>query len=315
MKIPILLFIFILISISTTYSASIHHQKHDIHWIENNWAFGCGFKGNDLSNVRIRSEDCGEKCAQTLGCTHFTWTKWNNGTCWMKYGSVLKKDAYSTADPNSICGVILSSLSTSVSDDILYNVLATRHAAYESGACALPSSNYAVVNPVALGSIESLKYLKFHPELCGQILNVDCGNGPLDIIITNSNYGGGLDLYASTWDILTNKKPPGETSCSVQLTSRNAFNFDGPRCFYKPGTDKDNAYYHNVGLLNTNGRLVVSATINNGQGQHRGDNPYYAFDFGPIDGNAQITFTLDDGNTYPVYLRDCEYQQNEQMWS
>jgi hypothetical protein len=114
---------------------------------------------------------------------------------------------------------------------------------------------------------------------------------------------------------LTNSKPPGETSSTVQLTSRNAFNFNGPRCFYKPGPDKDNSYYHNVGLFNTNGRLVVSATIDNRQGEHRGDNPYYAFNFGPIDGNKQIIFTLEDGNTHAVYLRDCKYQKNEQFSS
>ncbi len=59
---------------------------------------------------------------------------------------------------------------------IFYNVLATRHAVNEVGACKLSGSNYAVTNPVALGNI----------------------------IITNSNYGGGLDLYVSTRDKLTN---------------------------------------------------------------------------------------------------------------
>jgi hypothetical protein len=289
---PILLFIFTLVSLLMTQSVSARRKEHNINWNENNWAFSCGFKGNDLSNVRVRGEDCGKKCAQTSGCTHFAWTKWNNGTCWMKYGSVSKKDAYLTGDPNNVCGVIHSTLPTIVSGDTLYDVLATRHSAREAGACALPSSDYAVVNPVALGNIESLEYLKFHPELCGQILEVNCGYGSLDIIITNSNYGGGLDLYASTWDILTNQKPPGETSCSVALTSRNAFNLDEPRCFYKPGTDNNNPYYHNVGLLNTNGRLVVSATIDNRRGEHRGDNPYYAFDFGPIDMVTKKLFLL-----------------------
>lgn len=233
----------------------------------------------------------------------------------MKQGSISKSQAIDTDDNSMVCGVIEASISVSSLGPVLHNVLATRHAAHEPGACALPALNYAVTNPVALGSIESLQHLKFKPELCGQILQVDCGNGPLNIIVTNSNYGGGLDLYASTWDRLTNNKPPGETSCSVQLTSLNAFNFDGPRCFYKPGTDFGNAYYHNVGLLNTNGRKVIRATIDDRSGEHRGDNPSHAFDFGPIDGNKEIRFTFDDGNTYSVYLRDCEYQQNEQYWS
>jgi hypothetical protein len=227
----------------------------------------------------------------------------------MKYGSVSQSDAFFTNDYSMVCGVVDASPSNSGQGPLLYGVLATRHAAYESGACALPAGNYAVTNPVALGNIDSLQYLKFQPELCGQILQVDCGHGSLNIIITNSNYGGGLDLYSSTWNKLTNNKPPGETSCTVQLTSLNAFNFNGPRCYYKPGTDFGNAYYHNVGLLNTKGRKVIKATIDHRSGEHRGDNPYYAFNFGPIDGNKQIIFTFDDGGTHQVYLRDCEYKK------
>jgi hypothetical protein len=98
----------------------------------------------------------------------------------MKYGPVSQNDAFPTNDPNMVCGVINNFPPKTDSGTILYGVLATRH-----GACALPSSNYAVVNPVALGNNESLKHLKFHPELCGEILEVNCGYGSLDIIITN----------------------------------------------------------------------------------------------------------------------------------
>jgi hypothetical protein len=227
----------------------------------------------------------------------------------MKEGSVSKSDAYFTNDQSMVCGVLDVSPSNSGKGSLPNGVLATRHAAYESGACALPAGNYAVKNPVALGNIGSLKNLKFQPELCGQVLRLDCGHGPLNIIITNSNCGGGLDLYSSTWNKLTNNKPPGETSCTVQLTSLNAFNFNGPRCYYKPGTDFGNAYYHNIGLLNTKGRKVIKATIDHRSGEHRGDNPYDAFNFGPIDGNKQIIFTFDDGGTHSVYLRDCEYKK------
>ena len=69
-----------------------------------------------------------------------------------------------------------------------------------------------------------------------------------------------------------------------------------------------------MGLLNTNGRRVIRATIDGRQGEHRGDNPYFAFDFGPIDGNKQIIFYLDDGSTAIVYLRDCEYQKHNKYW-
>jgi len=196
-----------------------------------------------------------------------------------------------------------------------YGVLATHHGAHETGACELPTSNYTTRYPVALGTIDSLKDLKFRPELCGQILEVNCCQGTLHLIVVNSNIGGGLDLYSTSWARITRNKPPGQTSCSVKLSSHNAFNFNGPRCFYKPGTDFNNTYYHNVGLLNTNGRRVTRATIDGRQGEHRGDNPYFAFDFGPIDGNKQIIFYLDDGSKTAVYLRDCEYQKQNKYWS
>ena len=60
------------------------------------------------------------------------------------------------------------------------------------------------------------------------------------------------------------------------------------QCFYKPGTS-NNPYYHNVGLLNVNEKIVTGATIGGSPGAHRGDNPFYAFDLGrPIDANEEV---------------------------
>ena len=36
-----------------------------VEWNGNNWAMGCDFTGNDLSNARIPGEQCGGKCAET----------------------------------------------------------------------------------------------------------------------------------------------------------------------------------------------------------------------------------------------------------
>ncbi len=76
-----------------------------IHWNGNKWAHACDFKGNDLSNVQIPPEQCGGKCAKTHRCTHFTWSKWNGGTCWMKKGHVSKRNAFPTNDRSMVCGV------------------------------------------------------------------------------------------------------------------------------------------------------------------------------------------------------------------
>ncbi|CAF1100871.1 unnamed protein product [Brachionus calyciflorus] len=77
-----------------------------IEW-NDNWAFGCDFQGNELSSVVIPADKCSSQCSQTPECTHFTWTTWNGGTCWMKKGSVSKNNAFETWDKSMICGVII----------------------------------------------------------------------------------------------------------------------------------------------------------------------------------------------------------------
>jgi hypothetical protein len=77
-----------------------------INWNGNDWAMACDFRGNDLKNVRIRGEDCGGECARTDGCTHFSWTQWKGGTCWLKKGGVSKRDAVPSSDSKMVCGVV-----------------------------------------------------------------------------------------------------------------------------------------------------------------------------------------------------------------
>lgn len=205
-------------------------------------------------------------------------------------------------------------VSVSASGSTLKKVLATRHGAYEAGACALPSVKYRKVYPVALGDISSLRHLKFRPELCGHILTADCGHGAIDIIVTNSNLGGGLDLYASTWKRLTNNLPPGKTKCSVKLSSRNPMSVAAYSCYYKPGTDHGKRWYHNIGLLNTYDKIVTKATIGKKVGKHQGSNPFFAFN-GEVDDHDRVTFTMNDGSTKSFRIANCIYVRKEKKWS
>jgi len=70
------------------------------------WANNCDFKDQDLSTAQVRGEKCGKKCIETKGCTHFSWTTFNNGTCRMKWGEVTKNDAIINADREGACGII-----------------------------------------------------------------------------------------------------------------------------------------------------------------------------------------------------------------
>ncbi|XP_037037416.1 uncharacterized protein LOC119075136 [Bradysia coprophila] len=83
-------------------------DSYGITW-NDNWALGCDFRGNDLKDVKMRGEDCGGRCASTQGCTHFTWTDYDGGTCWMKKNSVSKSDAFESTDKSAVCGIVENS--------------------------------------------------------------------------------------------------------------------------------------------------------------------------------------------------------------
>ena len=80
--------------------------SQSINW-NGNWAMNCDFKNNDLSNVKSKGGECSSICEKTSGCTHYTWSLFNDGTCWMKKGSVSKNDAFYTKE-HTVCGVVVS---------------------------------------------------------------------------------------------------------------------------------------------------------------------------------------------------------------
>jgi len=92
-----IIIVILAIAISSAHSAIV--------W-QGNWALGCDFRGNDLKDELTFGENCGTRCSQTTGCTHFTWTDHNDGTCWMKYGPVSKSDAVENADRSAVCGIM-----------------------------------------------------------------------------------------------------------------------------------------------------------------------------------------------------------------
>ncbi len=79
-----------------------------VSWQSGNWAFACDFHNNDLSNQIVSGPKCRGLCASTSGCTHFTWTTYNGGTCWMKSGPVSKSNAFDTGDNSMLCGIVSS---------------------------------------------------------------------------------------------------------------------------------------------------------------------------------------------------------------
>lgn len=52
------------------------------------WDFRCDFQGQDLINQQAPSARCGDICGYVEGCTHWTWTTYLDGTCWLKQGAI-----------------------------------------------------------------------------------------------------------------------------------------------------------------------------------------------------------------------------------
>lgn len=77
----------------------------DIIW-NDKWAFNCDFEGNDIGNVQVPGEECSNTCAAHPGCTHFMWSTFNGGTCWMKSGDITKEEAVSVDDSMMVCGIL-----------------------------------------------------------------------------------------------------------------------------------------------------------------------------------------------------------------
>ncbi|GMF60545.1 unnamed protein product [Phytophthora fragariaefolia] len=75
------------------------------------WENNCDFPRHDYGSVKALPEMCGDLCATDATCTHWTWTNYNGGTCW------LKKEATSAKTTNygAICGFVVSRTATSTS--------------------------------------------------------------------------------------------------------------------------------------------------------------------------------------------------------
>jgi len=74
------------------------------------WARACDFSfeqgSYDMTPARVPSEQCGNKCLSTNGCTHFEWTDYAGGTCWMKWGNVLPESVIFNSNYAMVCGIV-----------------------------------------------------------------------------------------------------------------------------------------------------------------------------------------------------------------
>ncbi len=102
MRILFIAFIFVSCGLNTAYGQINWQASND----GVNWASACDFTNNDLSSAKVPGAKCGETCIITNGCTHFTWTDFEGGTCWMKKNFASKTNAYFTNNYNMVCGIV-----------------------------------------------------------------------------------------------------------------------------------------------------------------------------------------------------------------
>ena len=77
-----------------------------INWHEHNWAMACDFKNNNYLSIKTAASTCGPTCVITDKCTHFAWTDFEGGTCWMKKGFITKNNAFESNTPSIVCGLM-----------------------------------------------------------------------------------------------------------------------------------------------------------------------------------------------------------------
>ena len=89
---------------------SLNSANAQINWQSGgagiSWAFACDFPNNDLSSARVAGDQCSNTCINTAGCTHFSWSDYQGGTCWMKSNAVTLNDAKFNNNQQMICGVV-----------------------------------------------------------------------------------------------------------------------------------------------------------------------------------------------------------------
>jgi len=81
-------------------------------WIKGNgdvyWKNDCDWRGpsgDDITSVKSPADRCGDVCSNWKGCSHFTWTDWEGGTCFLKRGgNMIAKFHELVAQQGAVCG-------------------------------------------------------------------------------------------------------------------------------------------------------------------------------------------------------------------
>lgn len=320
------------------------------------WAFNCEYIGGDIGHKKVKKvEDCGILCFKRPECTRFSWKNVKGGMCWFKNG----KARPSKARNFSVCGEFKGKKASvgvclmhfiQIEEDFLNSIIFLNFqndnedgsscdngnhgtnvtsnqikATYwaetsDSGGCQVPQGDYRITDALALGQQSQLGRLVWRQGLCGQVLNIDCGNGVIPaVVVSTCNLGSdtcGIDMIGKTWRKATAGKSPGITSCNVSMTKLNPLKGVKMQCFHRPNSETNNKYFTILGVLNTSGRVTVNGSIASIQGNRINDG-WFMFNANgqPLfDDDVIVTFTFEDGGNVQFQLRDCRDGKSTQIF-
>ncbi|KAJ3115498.1 hypothetical protein HK100_001324 [Physocladia obscura] len=105
------------------------------------WAMGCDWPNGDIASVIDTGANCGTDCVNYSGCTHFTWTEYNGGTCWLKNSAV--GAPVTTTQTDAMCGFTTTAGKNTGSGDVYASL---------AGLCSTAASALGGVScPYAVG--------------------------------------------------------------------------------------------------------------------------------------------------------------------
>jgi len=171
------------------------------------WANNCDYYGQDIYSVYGIPDVCGDLCADSSQCTHWTWTNYNGGTCWLKSGSSGSQSTYYGAG----CGYVLSRFSTGSSSSTTSNGLTSS----ESQEMLSLINSYRAQNGLAALTIDSkltaaaMVHSKDQAARC--TMSHDGSDG--------SKAWNRIEAQGYDWSVAAENVAAGQTSVAQVMTS------------------------------------------------------------------------------------------------
>ncbi|GAB9464107.1 Scp-like extracellular protein [Globisporangium polare] len=224
------------------------------------WENDCDFYGKDLRTVRGIPDVCGNICAGDNSCSHWTWTTYNGGTCWLKQtSSNTKLQKYGAG-----CGYVIGRFSlTGSSTNQGVSTPAPAPAASNNGLNVV--ENQAMLNSVnAYRAQNGLVQLRMDSRLhaASAVHSQDQANR---CTMTHDGADGSkawdrMATQGYSWSTAAENVAAGQTSVDQVMTS----------WWNSPG--------HRANILNADVRDVgFGKAVNNGCGNYK---TYWTQDFG-----------------------------------